>query len=229
MRPGLVFEDSWINAVTAAIPSRMTTRPSQKIQCQSRASTIGPGMTSPTPKPMPNVDEIRLIATGTRSRGNWSRTIPNASGKAAEPTPCTARAAISRASESDRAASRVPAAKTVRLAISTRRLPNMSPTRPSRAVATDAVSRNELSTQETAVVEASNSRWRSGSAGTTIVCIREKDRTARSRAANGAAVPRCEPGAGMSVMERSSGDGRLGPLFRSTDRAPSQYRLGMIT
>lgn len=54
-------------------------------------------------------------------------------------------------------------AKTVRLAISTRRLPNMSPTRPSSAVATEAVSRKELSTHETLVVEASNSRWRSGS------------------------------------------------------------------
>lgn len=147
-------------------------------------------MTSPMPKPMPKVDEIRPIAAGTRSRGNWSRTIPKARGKAAEPTPWTARAAISGPSESDSAASRVPAAKTVRLARSTRRLPNMSPTRPSSAVATEAVSRKELRTQETAVAEALNSRWRPGSAGTTIVCISEKDSTARRRAAKGAAVRR---------------------------------------
>ncbi|MPZ85835.1 MAG: winged helix DNA-binding protein [Actinophytocola sp.] len=41
---------------------------------------------------MPNVELIQPIATGTRSRGNPSRTRPNASGNVAAPTPCTARA-----------------------------------------------------------------------------------------------------------------------------------------
>lgn len=216
-----------MKAATAAMPSTITIRPSQKIQCQSSASTIGPGITRPTPKPMPKVEEISPMATGTRSRGNWSRTMPKASGKAAEPTPWTVRAAISRPRESDRAASRVPRAKTLRLAISTRFLPNMSPTRPSSAVATEADRRKELITQETPVVEAPNSSRRLGSAGTTIVCISEKDSTARSSAANGAAMERAagaEAGAsaGWWACRSSSGPpGRGRRRMRNGAGAPN--------
>ncbi len=138
---------------------------------------------------MPKVALIIPIATGTRSRGNASRTRPNASGKVAAPRPCTARPAISSPMDGASAQSSVPRANNARLISSSRRFPNMSPRRPSSPVATDADSRNALSTQVAVVVGAASSRWMSGSAGTTIVCINENDNTATSRAVNGAAPP----------------------------------------
>jgi hypothetical protein len=57
-------------------------------------------------------------------------------------------------------------------------------------VETAAVRRNALSSQDAVVVVAPNSRWRSGSAGTTIVCISENESTAVSRAANVPATSR---------------------------------------
>jgi hypothetical protein len=181
-RPGDRTVDSATKARTATIPATVTTSIVQKIHCQPSASTMSPGSTSPTPNPMPNVALIQPIATGTRSRGNCSRTMPKASGKVAAPTPWTARAAISVPMSVASAASRVPAAATVSAASSTRRLPNMSPSLPSSPVATDAVSRNALSTQDTVVGPVSSARCRSGSAGTGMVWSREKERTASSRA-----------------------------------------------
>ena len=43
---------------------------------------------------MPRMPEIVAIANATRSRGNWSRTIPNASGKIAPPSPWIVLAVI---------------------------------------------------------------------------------------------------------------------------------------
>ena len=77
----------------------------------------------------------------TRSRGNSSRMIPNASGKIAPPAPCTARPAISISSEVDSALISVPAPSTSSTITSRRSLPNMSPSRPRIGVKIEAVSR----------------------------------------------------------------------------------------
>ena len=77
----------------------------------------------------------------TRSRGNSSRMIPNASGKIAPPAPCTARPTISITSDVDSAEISVPAPSTSSTMTSSRSLPNMSPRRPSTGVKIDAVSR----------------------------------------------------------------------------------------
>jgi hypothetical protein len=145
-RPGERTGDSRTNPNTAAIATSARASPSQKIQCQPSRSTITPASGRPIPPPMPSVALISPIAVGTRSGGNSSRTIPNPSGNAPAATPWIARATISRAIESDTAASSVPTASTVRLASSRRRLPNMSPSLPITGVATEAVSRNALST-----------------------------------------------------------------------------------
>ena len=64
---------------------------------------------------------------------------------------------------------------------STRFLPNMSPSRPRIGVATDALSRNAVSTQVTAVVDVPRSVWISRSAGATSDC----DTARRARRARG--------------------------------------------
>ncbi len=77
----------------------------------------------------------------TFSRGNSSRTIPNASGKIPPLAPWMKRATINTASELDTAASSVPAARTTSVHSSSRSLPCMSPRRPMIAVPTEAESR----------------------------------------------------------------------------------------
>ena len=81
------------------------------------------------------------IAAGTRSRGNSSRMMPNDSGNTAPPSPCTTRAAIMTAIELVSAATSDPAVSATSTMMSIRSLPNMSPSRPSTGVATDALRR----------------------------------------------------------------------------------------
>ena len=57
------------------------------------------------------------------------------------------------------------------IAVSTRPLPNRSPSLPAIGVAIEALSRKPVSTHETAVGEASNSSASAGSAGTTSVWL----------------------------------------------------------
>ena len=54
---------------------------------------------------------------------------------------------------------------------SRRSLPYWSPSRPTIGVATDATSRNTVSTQVAQVVDVCSERCSTGSAGTTIVCM----------------------------------------------------------
>ena len=90
---------------------------------------------------MPRIPDTSAIAPATRSRGNSSRRIPNASGKTAPPSPWIVRAAIIGASELTSAASRLPSASPTSATTSTRFFPNMSPSRPAIGVTTDAASR----------------------------------------------------------------------------------------
>ena len=118
-----------------------TTRPNQKIQLYERLSTISPLRTSPAPPPMPKVAEMRPMPVATRSRGNSSRMIPNASGNTAPAAPCTARPATSSSRLLDSAAINDPTANSPSTTTSMRSLPNMSPSRPRIGVAIEALSR----------------------------------------------------------------------------------------
>ena len=90
---------------------------------------------------MPRIDEISAMPVATRSRGNSSRMIPNESGKIAPPTPWMTRARMSTSMLVASAASREPAPRTASEATSVCSLPNMSPSRPTIGVKTDALSR----------------------------------------------------------------------------------------
>ena len=95
----------------------------------------------PRPPPMPRIPDISAIAPATRSRGNSSRMIPNASGKIAPPSPWIVRATIITVSEVATAPSSVPAESPASIRTSTRFFPKMSPRRPAIGVTTDAASR----------------------------------------------------------------------------------------
>jgi len=82
-------------------------------------------------------------------------------------TPWMTRATISIGSDSDSAASSVPAESTTRVHTSSRCLPYMSPSLPMIAVPTDADSRNPVSNQVTPVSLAFRSCCNVGSAGIT--------------------------------------------------------------
>ncbi len=103
----------------------------------------------------------------TRSRGNSSRMIPNASGKIAPPRPWITRATIITGSVVANAASAVPPPTKTRTTSSVRFLPNMSPSRPAIGVATDAASRYVVKIHATPVGVVSRSFCNVGNAGTT--------------------------------------------------------------
>ncbi len=121
----------------------------------------------PMPAPTPRIAESRPMLPATLSRGNSSRTIPNASGKIPPLAPWMKRPSISGPSEEESAASRVPAASTTSVHTSVRSLPYMSPSRPMMAVPTDAASRYAVSSQVISVSVVPSACWMVGSAGTT--------------------------------------------------------------
>ena len=123
----------------------------QNSQCQFRCSSMSPPTTSPRPPPTPRMADISPMLPATRSAGNSSLAIPNASGKMPPATPWMTRATMSIASEADRAASRVPAASVSRVHTSSRCLPYMSPSLPMIAVPMEADSRKAVSSQVTPV------------------------------------------------------------------------------
>ena len=69
--------------------------------------------------------------------------------------------------------SSVPAHTITSTAMSTRPLPNMSPSRPAIGVATAELSRNAVTAQPAVSAETPSDCWMAGRAGTTSDCIRE--------------------------------------------------------
>ena len=116
---------------------------------------------------MPMIAEISAMPCGTRSRGNSSRMIANASGKIAPPAPWITRATIITPIEVARPASAVPSARTTSTVTSARFLPNMSPRRPAIGVTTEALSRYAVRIHAAPVVVVSRSCWIVSSAGAT--------------------------------------------------------------
>ena len=139
----------------------------QNRKCQFRCSSMSPPTTRPKPPPIPRMADIKPMLPGTRSCGNSSRTMENASGKIPPATPWMTRATISTASDWDSPASTVPTESTTSVHTSSRCLPYMSPSLPMMAVPTEADSRNPVSSQVTPVSLACRLRWNTGSAGIT--------------------------------------------------------------
>src|SRR3954469_18188204 len=161
---------------------------------------------------MPKIPLIMLSPPGTCSRGNVSRTTPNASGKTPPATPCSTRPAITTSIEFASALITAPALNTVSTAVSTRPLPNRSPSLPTIGVAIEALTRNPVSTHETVDGLASNSSASDGSAGTTSVCESENATHASAsvsrtgvgrRSATRAAYVASAPGAFELVEQRA--------------------------
>ena len=155
-----------------------------KSQRHERLSTIRPESTIPKPPPTPNTALTRPIPTPTFSGGNSSRMIEKANGKTAAPSPDTARNAISDQMSQATAHPTHPARNSPRLIVSSRSFPYWSPSLPRIGVATEATSRNTVSTQVIHVVVVCRSRCRAGSAGITIVCWSAKAVPAVARIAS---------------------------------------------
>ncbi len=119
------------------------------------------------PAPTPRIADSSPIAPATFSRGNSSRTIPNASGKIPPAAPWMKRATMITPSELETAASSVPPERISSVRSSRRSLPYMSPSRPRIAVPTDAESRYAVSSHVIPVSVVCSSRCIVGSAGTT--------------------------------------------------------------
>ena len=166
-RPGERTGDSGMYRHVHTAATSVTASGIQNSQCQLRCSTISPPITSPMPPPTPRIDDISPMLPATRSGGNSSRAIENASGKMPPATPWITRATISIASECDTAASSVPTASTSSVHSSSRSLPYMSPSRPMIEVPTEADSRKPVSSQVTPVSVVCRSCWIVGSAGIT--------------------------------------------------------------
>ena len=149
-----------------------TSRPSgsQNSHRQPRPATIGPATTRPSPAPIPNSEDTSPTAPATRSRGSSSRTMPNASGNTAPPTPWSARPASMTASDGASAQTKVPTPSVAITTSSMRCLPCMSPRRPNTGVKTAVASRFALRIQVPLEAPAPSERSMSGSAGTTTDC-----------------------------------------------------------
>ena len=121
----------------------------------------------PIPPPTPRIEDRIPIDPATCSRGNSSRTIPNASGKIPPPAPWITRPTTISGSAVASADSAVPQPSTTSVAINSRSLPYMSPSRPMIEVATDADSRYPVSNQVTPSSDAPSACWIAGNAGIT--------------------------------------------------------------
>ena len=104
-------------------------------------SAIGPASTNPAPAPTPSSADISPIPPATRSRGNSSRMIPNASGKIPPAAPWITRPMSITVSVPATAVTSVPTQSSANTSTSSRSLPYMSPSRPMMGVATDALTR----------------------------------------------------------------------------------------
>ena len=124
------------------------------------------------------------MAPATRSRGNSSRMIPNASGKMPPAAPWIVRPTSITASDVATAQMTVATQSAMRTATINRSFPYMSPSRPINGVAIDALSRYAVSTQLTEFTDVCNACWMSGSAGATSYCSSAYEIPASASSAN---------------------------------------------
>lgn len=126
---------------TSTMATSPITAPTTNSTRHEAWSTISPLITRPRPPPTPSMAEIRPIATPIRRGGISSRMIEKHSGYTAPPTPWIARNTIRDAMSHAKIESTDPRVKIASVTSSMRSLPCWSPRRPSRGVATDALSR----------------------------------------------------------------------------------------
>ena len=146
-RDCVLMGDSGTYRCTSRIAAPTGIAPAMNSQRHERYSTIRPENTIPRPPPTPKTDESNPIPTLTFSGGNSSRMIPKLSGKTAPPVPESARKPISEPMFQANAPPIVPTRKIVSATMRIRSFPYWSPSLPSSGVATEAVSRNAVSTQ----------------------------------------------------------------------------------
>ncbi len=145
---------------------------------------ITPERARPRPPPTPKTAETTPIPVPTLSGGNSSLMIEKESGKTAAPQPWMIRQAISAPMCHAKIAAMLPARKMLRLITSIRSFPCWSPSLPNSGVATDAESRKPVSSHAAQAALVSNSRCRTGSAGTIIVCWSANAMPAKVRTAS---------------------------------------------
>lgn len=137
----------------------------------------------PSAPPTPSEALIIAVEPASRSEGSTSRMTLMPSGTTPAARPCSARPTIIGTSESLNAATTEPLTSRTMLTSSIRRLPNMSPRRPTTGVATAAASRVAVTAQAAFDAEASRYFGSSGTIGITRVCISETTIPAKARTA----------------------------------------------
>jgi hypothetical protein len=194
----------------------------QNSQLTSKLSTTTPASGRPMPAPMPNDALSSPIPAANLGRGKVSRITPKASGNTPPAMPWIARPAMTTPIDVASAHTTEPSAKASITPVSTRPLPNRSPSLPTIGVATEAESRNAVSTQDADAGLACVSRANSGSAGMTSVWARANEMAARTSTA------RTWPGrlAGVGVFEMlisSSGGSQL--MLRASRRIAMAWAI----
>ncbi len=110
--------------------------------------------------------------------------IPKASGKIPPAAPWMTRPTSITASVVEIAETNVPTARSTRTIIRSRAFPYMSPSRPIRGVAMEALRRYAVSTQLTEFSDVCRACWSSGRAGATSDWSRAYEMPAVARSAN---------------------------------------------
>ncbi len=169
--PGCRTADSSTVHAASARPAAPSAADTQNMVCQSAYWTMRAASGRPSAAPMPTVELIRATAETVRSGGSTSRRMLIDRGTTAAAAPWSARAAISTRMSEVSAHSTDPAVISERARSSTRFLPYMSPARPSTGVSTAPARSVAVTVHDTAAAEDPVSRGRSGSSGTTAVCI----------------------------------------------------------
>lgn len=182
-RPPARTFDSGTMARTSAKATAPRAAEVQNRMCQSKRSAMKAAEGRPRAPPTPSEALIRAVELVSRSAGSTSRMTLMPSGTTAAARPCRVRPTIIGTRESLSAQTTEPATSRTMLTRSMRRLPNMSPRRPTTGVATEAASSVAVTAQMVFDAEASRSFGSSGTIGMTRVCISETTIPARASTA----------------------------------------------
>jgi hypothetical protein len=143
----------------------------QKSMCQLECSAITAAAGRPSAPPTPREELIRAIADGSRPAGRSSRMMLMPSGMTPIAQPWRARPATIGARELLSALTTEPPTSRPRLSSRMRRLPYMSPSRPSTGVLTAPASSVAVIAQEVLPALACSRAGNSGISGTMRVCM----------------------------------------------------------
>ena len=179
-RPPARTGDSSTQRSTAATSSAPSTAAPPNSHRQLACSATMPVSGRPIAPPMPSDELISATPLPTRPSGSTSRMMLMPSGITPSEAPCSARATISVPTSGATAPSAEPTATSASATTSIRRLPYMSPRRPSIGAQTAPATRVAVTSQVTVEGDAPSSCGKRGRSGTTRVCIND---TARPHAA----------------------------------------------